>query len=617
MAGRGGTVRRDDRHVPVVTLVLAGVVLAAFVAFGRGVGAADEAVRAAENAVWRQLAAAPWLEPEPGFLAAAVPPIWRSALAVGFEARRAAAAAPDPATQGAARHEHADLVSAWRAALAEHPFSRRGLVPTKPSIAGVVTGLVLFPGWPGVVVGLLFLALAGGVVESAAGRVRAAALFLAGAATGLAVPALMFPSSWFPIVGAGAGVAALVGGATVRAADCTLPAALQRYHRARPTLPALVLLPAWLALTSAAVLLYRTADGRESFAGAIAVALGAAIGGATGRRREVVAAPAPTPTPPELTEGLDLLALGETARAREVLKGLLARDPGRPEANLAMWQSYLQDGMPAQGAEFLVRVIDAHLRRHDPERAWEHWRELLDRTGNPGPSALRWRIAGELRTVDPVRARDVLTHLAADPGAGIASDKAKHRLAAELKPEASAAAVVTEQPVAGAAVAAAPPERGDADLEDIGLPRLDSPSSAAARPLVLEACRLEQLQADGLVVRGEDGDTRFVPYRSLEVVAVGGIAEAAKPYVVLDLVPAAEPARPRRGFRLVSTQFDPRRFVAQAGLTQMEAFRELVRVITGASGARLLPGPEALRRIPVFATAASYDREVLGLDRRA
>ena len=39
-------------------------------------------------------------------------------------------------------------------------------------------------------------------------------------------------------------------------------------------------------------------------------------------------------------------------------------------------------------------------------------------------------------------------------------------------------------------------------------------------------------------------------------------------------------------------------------------------MITGASGARLLPGPEALQRIPMFATADRYEREVLGLHRR-
>jgi hypothetical protein len=49
----------------------------------------------------------------------------------------------------------------------------------------------------------------------------------------------------------------------------------------------------------------------------------------------------------------------------------------------------------------------------------------------------------------------------------------------------------------------------------------------------------------------------------------------------------------------------------------MDAFRELVRVISGTSGARLLPGPEALREIQVFATPEAYDREVLGRLTRA
>jgi hypothetical protein len=614
VAGGGGMGRRGDRLVPVVTLVVAVVSLTAFLALGRTVGRAAAAVGPVEDAVWRHLVANPWLEPDPGFLAATVPPIWSGALSGALEARRAAAVVPTEAGQVGPRHEHADLVAAWRASLDAHPYRRWGLVPAAPRATGALVGLVLFPGWPSLVVGLCFLLGAGTLLEAGAGRVRTAALFVIGAAVGLAVPAVLFPSSFLPVVGASAGVAALVGGAATGWSGRALPIVAQRRGGGRLAIPAALLLPAWLGLAAIVIVLSPAADGRESFACAVAVGLGAA-GGALGRRPAVVAVPAPTPVPPELAEGLGLLAHGETARAREVLQRLLAREPGHPEANLTMWQSHLQDGMPGQGAEFLVRVIEADLRRHDPERAWEHWRELLERTGNPGPSALRWRIAGELRTVDPVRARDVLTHLAADSGAGIASEKARHRLAGEPQPGTPAPVAVAAPPGGAAAPVNAPVERGDADLEDVSLPRLDAPALAAARPLVLEPCRLEQLQADGLVVRGEDGSSRLVPYRSLEAVAVGGIAETAKPYVVLDLMPAAEPGRPRRGFRLLSTQFDPRRFVARAGLTPMEAFRELVRVITGASGARLLPGPEVLRQIPMFASADRYDQEVLGLHR--
>lgn len=617
MAGDGETTAGGDRRRPVATLALVVLSLAAFLALGRGVDRAGERIRAAEDAVWRHWAAYPLLELDPRFVAAALPPIWRRTVASELEARRAANPLPEANDQGEQRRTLDDLTSAYFAALEAHPFGRWGLVPARPTPIGIAASPVLFPGWPALLIGLAFLLLAGPAFERGAGSLVVAGLYCAGAVVGLLVPALLFPSSWWPVVGAAAGVAAVLGGATAWFAGGDLPLATLRRGRVALAIPAALLLPCWLGLTMLAIVVAPPADGRRSLALAFAVAIGAALGDVS-RRRGRAPAPAAAAAMPDLVEGLELLAGGETVLAREALQRVLADDPGQADANLAMWQSYLQDGMPGQGAEHMVRVIEADLRRRDPEHAWEHWHELLTRGGTAGPSALRWRIAGELRAVDPARARDVLTQLADDATAGIVSEKARHRLAAEPQDSAAVDTVADASPPAGGgAPPAAPLERGEADLEDVSLPKLDTAAVTQGWPPALEACQLEQLQADGLLLRGEDGRPRLLPYRSLDAIAVGGIAEATKPYVVLDLLPAAGPGQKRRVYRLVSTQFDPRRFVGQAGLTPMEAFRELVRVIAGASGARLMPGPEALRRIPVFPTPGAYDREVLGLPPRA
>jgi membrane associated rhomboid family serine protease len=605
---------KGDRRRPVATLVLIGLSLGAFVGFGRGVNPAGERIRAAEDAVWRHWAANPWLELDERFVSAAVSPVWRRTVGSELEARRAANPTAATIEKGAGRDALEDLTAAYFTTLEVHPYRRWGLVPARPRPIGAAVGLLLFPGWPAMLIGVAFLLLAGAALERAAGSLVVGGLYVAGALVGLLVPALLFPSSWWPVVGAAAGVAAVLGGAAARFAGGELSLVAVRRDRALLTIPAALLLPCWLGLTMLAVVLTPPADGRRSLALALAVALGAVAGGVNRWRRHAPA-PATVPAIPDLVEGLDLLAAGETARARDALQRVLADDPGQADANLAMWQSYLQDGMPGQGAEHMVRVIEADLRRRDPERAWEHWQELLTRGGTAGPSALRWRIAGELRAVDPVRARDVLTQLADDVTAGMASEKARHRLAAEPPAIAAAGTAEVLSPLPGGVTptVAPAPERGEADLEDVSLPKLKIPAAAAGRPPVPEVCLLEQLQTDGLVLRGEDGQARLLAYRNLEAIAVGGIAETSKPYVVLDLLPVAEPGRARRGCRLVSTQFDPRRFVGQAGLTPVEAFRELVRVIAGASGARLLPGPEVLQRIPVFASPAAYEREVLGL----
>lgn len=612
MAGEREAAAGGDRRWPVATLALVVLGLGAFLVFGRGVERAGQRIRAAEDAVWRGWAGSPWLDLDPQFVAAAVPPIWRRTVATELEARRLAIPAPPGAEPGVAQRELDDLTSACFAAFEAHPYRGVGLVPARPRPVGIALGLLLFTGWPVLLIGLVFLLLSGPALERAGGSRAVVGSYGAGASVGLLVPALLFPASWWPVLGGCAGVAGVLGSATARFAGGDLPLARLRRDRAAMAVPVALLLPCWLGLTMLANVLAPLADGRRTLALAAAVALGAALG-SLGRFGWRVKASAPAAASPDLVEGLELLAGGETARAREALERVLAADSGQPDANLAMWQSYLQDGTPGQGAEHMVRVIEADLRRRDPELAWEHWRELLTRAGTAGSSALRWRIAGELRAVDPARARDVLTQLADDATAGIVSEKARHRLAAE--PAAEAAPVLpadVSSPIWGAAPSVARPlEPGDADLEDISLPKLDTSAVATGGTPALEPCRLEQLQPEGLVVRGADGTSRLLPYGSLEAIAVGGIADPAKPYVVLDLLPVAEPGRGRRVCRLVSTQFDPRRFIAQEGLAPMDAFRELVRVISGTSGARLLPGPEALREIPVFATPEAYERDVL------
>jgi hypothetical protein len=605
-----------DRRRPVATLVLIGLILVAFVGFGRGVNPAGGRIRAAEDAVWRHWTANPWLELDPRFVSATVSPIWRRTVGMQLEARRAGNPTGAATEPGAVRQALDDLTTTYFATVEAHPYRRWGLVPARPRPIGATVGLLLFPSLPAMLIGVGFLLLAGPPLERAAGRIVVAGLYVAGAVFGLLVPALLFPSSWWPVVGAAGGVASVLGGATAWFAGGEVPIVTVRRDRVPLTVPAALFLPCWLGLTMLVVVLTPPADGRHCLSLSLAVALGAALGSFS-RRRGRVPTPAAVPAIPDLVEGLELLAAGETARARDALQRMLADDPGQADANFAMWQSYLQDGMPGQGAEHLVRVIEADLRRREPERAWEHWQELLTRSGTAGPAALRWRIAGARRAVDPVRPRDDLPQLADDVTAGIASEKARHRLAAE-PPAAAATGVAAEAPpqIGGVVPAAArrrrrrgrPRGRESAEAQD---PR-GGGAPAAARGVLLE-----QLQSGGLVLRGENGQTRLLAYRDLEAIAGGGIAEASKPYVVLDLLTVAEPGRARRLCRLLSTRFDPRRFVGQAGLTPMEAFRELVRVIAGASGARLLPGPEALQRIPVFPTQEAYEREVLGLAPRS
>jgi hypothetical protein len=129
----------------------------------------------------------------------------------------------------------------------------------------------------------------------------------------------------------------------------------------------------------------------------------------------------------------------------------------------------------------------------------------------------------------------------------------------------------------------------------------------------IEICSVEALQPDGLLLRGLEGGSDLLPFAEVAAILVAGIAASPRPFLVLDLVMAPVAGQPLRVERLLSTEFDPRQLTGRSDLRALDAFREVVRVIAGGSGARIVPDAllEPSTRIPTFETLEAYEEQVL------
>ncbi len=224
----------------------------------------------------------------------------------------------------------------------------------------------------------------------------------------------------------------------------------------------------------------------------------------------------------------------------------------------------------------------------------------------------------------------MLESLAADPEAGLLGEKARSRLGGAPGPAPAATAPVAPHPAGQLAAAPAPftapsprPAPGLAPSPPFGTtgPRPgavdwepDAPVEevvATRRAVTIEECTIDRLDEGGLVVRGADGTVDRMLYAQVEAVAVAGISATPKPFLLVDLVLSPGPAGARTILRLASTRLDPRQLIGMPTLPPMQAFRELVEKLVVASGARLLPAPEALVQIAMFPDPDAYQRSVL------
>ncbi len=639
------------RRLPWVTFAIIAVNVVAFLATMNDAGEAEKRNQEAGNAAFEYWMAHPYLDFKLPIPKDKLPPSLAAHLQEFTEVLKSTHKPPEDADQIANEQTELDgLVQAWNEARESHPFLKWGLVPAHVTLQGLLTSMFMHAGWLHLIANMLFLYLAAPAVEDAYGRPVFTALYVVGGIVAALVFVAANPGSQGPLVGASGAIAAVMGAFLIRCSAARIRFFYFLFLRGGVfSAPAWVMLPLWLleqlffaSMPTSNGVAYVAHVGGFMF-GALAAFTIKALKVEDRFVKPAIDKQVGVEQHHALEEGMDFLARGDTPAAREALSRVLLDDPRNTDALLATWQSFVHDGDPAQGAEYLVKVIDAELRARDTALAFDHWRELVSATGAGGPPSLRWRMATELQGHDAAGADEVLHNLADDPSADQLRDKARLRLglpttetaaspstARPANPPKSPPAEPTTlsphvapppQPVyepdephdaAARAMEVVSPSDPPADPEE-WLPAGPSADAAtAARDgLKVEPCTIERVDADGLLLRGSGGAAELLPFGQIAAIALAGIAGAGRPYLVIDLIVADPSGDGHTAFRAVSSQMDPRKLIGRPDLAPLDAFRELVRAVAAASYAAVLPAPEALQRIPMFATPEEFEERVL------
>jgi membrane associated rhomboid family serine protease len=638
------------RRLPWVSFAIIAVNFVVFLTVGATARNAEDEIRQHSQEVMAYWALHPYLAFPTKMLPSGMPESEReriTMLAEGMRHLSQKAPASDERRDQEQR-ELDRLVEKFREALSYHPFKAWGLIPANPRAVAFLTSMFMHTGWLHLLGNMLFFYISGPFTEDAYGRPLFAALYLTSGVVSSLAHVAAFPSSEAPLVGASGAIAGIMGAFLVRFVRTKIRFFyfyfLFLFRSGTVDLPAWIVLPLWFlqqlffaGLSTSSGVAYRAHVGGFAFGFLAALAIKQL------RIEERFIAPGiekeiSVTQHPALDAGLELLARGDTVAARGAFHKVLASEPRNADAHLAIWQSHCQDGTAPEGVEHVVRAMDEELRRGDTALALAHWREMVAGTRQGGPAALRFRLATMLEPTNTEAAIEVLRHVARDTSAGLLTEKATRRLVAlgaasapapRAAPPTIAALPVVKPVVARPAPLVQPalpvfeaepePLHGVADKSaSVVFPDAPAPGGAAqpgSEPasLEVEVCSLEAVRPEGVMLRGMEGGPELLPFVDVETVSVAGITGSERPYLVLDLLLRASTGRPRKVERLLSSQFDPRHLIGRPDLPPLEAFRELVRILAEAAGARLTPdtvlAPSA--KIPIFASIDEYQRAVL------
>jgi len=628
------------RRLPWVTFAILAVNLLVFLGTGTAGSERETAgARAAQEAVdyWLEH---PHLEMPDHFLREVMTPRQVNDFRLLIEVRKnQVPPASDPEDRKREQAELTAIVDRYFTAKSEHPAFAHGLIPSDMSVAALFTSMFMHAGWLHLFGNMFMLYLAGPPVEDAYGRPVFVSLYLVSGVVAALAHVMANPTSAVPLVGASGAIAGVMGAFLIRCTSTNIRFFYWWMLVRAGTFdaPAWLMLPLWL-LQQIFMSMLPTGEGGVAYGahvGGFAFGALAALGLKQWKVEERFIHPKiekelTLEQHPALGEGLSMLLQGDPVLAREKLAPALRDQPKNPDVHLAYWQTYVHEGQPARGVDHMIRVIEDELRRKEPALALDHWRELRAAVPAGGPASLRWRLASELQGFDPTVAREVLESLAADPGAGLLGEKARARLDGAPGPAPVAAVAASSRPTARPAEAGGPFPAPSAPPAPAVLPpaqpvvSVPQPdpvewepeppvveAAATRRGVTVEECTIDRLDEGGLVIRGSDGATDLLLYSQVEAVAVAGISATPKPYLLVDLVLSPGPGGSRTVLRLASTRLDPRLLIGMPTLPPMQAFRELVEKLVVASGARLLPAPEAHVRIAMFPDPATYQRTVL------
>lgn len=538
---------------------------------------------------------------------------------------------PPPLTIGQQEREQAKLnqmvaefIESWKS----HPLMKWGLIPAQLDPVTLITSLFMHSGWLHLIFNMLFLFLAGPAVEDCFGRPLFTALYLLAGIAGNLLHVAAFSHSLVPLVGASGAISGLMGAFLIRFAYTKIKLLYIIFIFLRPItgtflVPAWFVLPLWLLQQVFFYLMER--EGAVAYLahiGGFLLGAGLAFTIKLFHIEERYIHPAiekeiSISQHPALDQGMDLLAKGDVIGARAAFGGVLAEDPRNPDANLAMWETYVQEKDAGNGGEFLIKVIDDEVKRQDIELARDHWRELVARARAAGPAAMRWRLATAIEKIDSSAAIEVLSTLVGDSSADVLAEKAVRRLeslgvAKAISNSAALNRVINEaSPSLGTIAAKETPSTPSSGRLN------ESPCyGLEALPKVrweVERCTAEGIQEEGIVISGDLGSSELLPFSLISAVTVAGVNQLPRPILIVDLVLGRGGKNPVKVVRLLSRDIDPRTLIKKPNLAPMEAFRQMVVGIASASGSRVVPESAVLPggTIPTFGSIELYEAEVL------
>ncbi len=609
------------RRLPWVTFVVIALNIVVFLSVGLQAERTERRIGDRFRAVVDYWGAHPYLDLPDDFLAETATARERRDVTLMSEAMKGAGHDTEVYQERAREQEELDrLVARFWDARGSHPYWRWGFTPAHPSVDSLLASMFMHAGWLHLITNMFILFLAGPAVEDRYGRPLFAALYLSSGVVAALAQMAAAPASTVPLVGASGAIAGVMGAFLIRLGRTRI-----RFFywfafvfRGTFTAPAWTMLSLWLLQQ----LFYGSLVGAEggvaywAHAGGFAYGVAVAVFVRQLRIEERFVHPAIEASisvvqHPGLEEGLVLLSRGEVESARRHLEQVVADEPGNVDARLGLWQSYLEEGRAGEGTNHLLAVVETEVRGGEPVLAYEHWCELQDAGGSPGPAALRYRLGSMLQDQDRDGAVRIFETIAADADSGLLQDKASRRLAelgAVAGPVPEAAPEADGRRAAAAVAAAVVAELRGAP-EDGAAPVAAADGAVRAR---IEEVVPQHLQPEGLMVRASDGDLDLVPCGEIEAVAVAGVRSTNRAVLVVDVVRRARVEDAPTVLRMVSSAFDPRQVVGDSGAAPMAAMRRLVAALVDGSQARLLSGRELLDggNPVIYATLAEFGAAV-------
>jgi len=403
---------RPLRAIPWVTLGLIlvnSVALVITVAIGN---ARSSQVEVLDDLVRQQLEDRPYLSPD-ARVAAQFGAEWRLALA----GRRAVKTKPAAEQVVREQRELDALVGDYLSAIDRLPWHRFGFVSARPSLWTVFTSMFMHGGWLHLLGNMLFLYVAGSVIEDVYGRLLYLAAYLVSGIAAVAGQYLSGPDSQVPLVGASGAIAGVMGMVLVRLVRSRiqfllLPIPILPNLRIPLTLPAALVLPLWFGEQFVMSQQERGEGGGVAFWAHIAgFVFGVALAGGVALLRLEERVQGRTAAQDDVVRLVERTARarleGDLDAADERLGRALAVDPNSVDAWHEAYELALLRSEPDDLTQAMTRLLELMSKRGDTAGTLEllrdeGWQMIRDR-----PARLDLTVAAAYeRLGDPARALD-------------------------------------------------------------------------------------------------------------------------------------------------------------------------------------------------------------------